>query len=68
MNSTVASQGPRAPVKGSYTYGSITDKIADIVLARPTHWGWIAGAMVSGALTLLLIVAVSWLFIEGVGI
>jgi len=53
---------------GRYTDASITDKIADIVLVRPAHWAWIAGALVSGALAILFLVAVSWLFVEGVGI
>ncbi len=53
---------------GRYSDASITDKIADIVLVRPAHWPWIAGALVSGALAILFLVAVSWLFIEGVGI
>ena len=53
---------------GRYTDASITDKIADIVLARPAHWAWIAGALLSGALAILFLVAVSWLFVEGVGI
>jgi molybdopterin-containing oxidoreductase family membrane subunit len=53
---------------GRYTDASITDKIADIVLVRPAHWGWVAGAFVSGALAILFLVAVSWLFIDGVGI
>ena len=30
----------RLPVlKGAYSYASISDKISDIVLTRPTHWG-----------------------------
>ncbi|HEV8501798.1 MAG TPA: NrfD/PsrC family molybdoenzyme membrane anchor subunit [Casimicrobiaceae bacterium] len=53
---------------GRHTDASITDKIADIVLVRPAHWAWIAGALVSGALAILFLVAVSWLFVEGVGI
>ncbi len=60
---------PTAPVlAGSYSYASITDKIADTVLARPTHWGWIAGMAIATALTVLLLVAISYLFAKGVGI
>jgi Ni/Fe-hydrogenase subunit HybB-like protein len=68
MNSTVASQGPRAPVKGSYTYGSITDKIADIVLERRTTPGFAIAVAVAGAFTVLFAVAITYLFATGVGI
>jgi molybdopterin-containing oxidoreductase family membrane subunit len=53
---------------GSYTYASITDKIADIVLARPAHRLWIAGGAVALAFTVLFVVAIGYLFAEGVGI
>src|SRR5579864_4616837 len=53
---------------GRHSDASITDRIADIVLARPAHWGWVAGAIVSGALALLFVVAISWLLVKGVGI
>lgn len=51
-----------------YTYASITDKIADTVLERPTHWAWAAGFALAATLTVLFIVAVSYLFAKGVGI
>ncbi len=51
-----------------YTYGSITDKISSIVLSRPTTMGWLAGFGVATLLLLLLMVAVSWLLVRGVGI
>jgi Ni/Fe-hydrogenase subunit HybB-like protein len=58
-----------APVlTGHYTYASITDKIADIVLARPMHWMWLAGGAVALGLTVLFVVAVGYLFAVGVGI
>jgi Ni/Fe-hydrogenase subunit HybB-like protein len=53
---------------GRYTNASITDKIADIVLERPLHWGWIAGMALTSAFTLLFLVAISYLFAKGVGI
>ncbi|HEU4625396.1 MAG TPA: NrfD/PsrC family molybdoenzyme membrane anchor subunit [Steroidobacteraceae bacterium] len=55
-------------LRGSYTYASITDKIADTVLERPTHWAWAVGFAVSASLTVLFIVAMSYLFAKGVGI
>jgi len=59
----------RLPVlKGVYSYASISDKISDIVLTRPTHWGWIAGFALCSALLLLFIASIAWLFHKGVGI
>ena len=46
----------------------ITDRIAGLVLTRPTHWGFVAGLAVSGALTLLFAIAIGYLFARGVGI
>src|SRR6185436_5617477 len=51
-----------------YTYASITDKIASIVLSRPTTMGWLAGFGVATLLLLVLMVAVSWLLVRGIGI
>src|SRR5438046_10664436 len=55
-------------LRGHYTDAAITDKIADIVLTRPAHWGWIAGMAIAAAFTLLFLVAVSYLIAKGVGI
>ncbi len=58
-----------APVlRGAYTDASITDKIADIVLIRPVHPGWLIGVALTGALTLLFGVAITVLLVRGVGI
>ncbi|HEY4138029.1 MAG TPA: NrfD/PsrC family molybdoenzyme membrane anchor subunit, partial [Casimicrobiaceae bacterium] len=46
----------------------ITDRIAGLVLERPVHWGFVAGFAISAALTLLFLVAISYLFATGVGI
>jgi molybdopterin-containing oxidoreductase family membrane subunit len=51
-----------------HTFGSVTDKISALVLVRPYNWRWIVGFAISLALTLMLLVAVTWLFIKGVGI
>ncbi|HET7404185.1 MAG TPA: NrfD/PsrC family molybdoenzyme membrane anchor subunit [Usitatibacter sp.] len=59
---TLASHGPR------YTGAIVTDKIADIVLERPMHWGFVVGFAVTTALTVLFLVAISYLFATGVGI
>ncbi len=49
-------------------YASVTDKIADIVLRRPTHWLWAAGFVVTFLLSSVLLGAIAYLFFEGVGI
>jgi molybdopterin-containing oxidoreductase family membrane subunit len=58
----VGSLGPR------YTGAVITDRIAGIVLTRPTHWGFWLGLGVSFAFTALFLVAIGYLFAVGVGI
>src|ERR1700675_683430 len=57
------------PVIGpGYNYASVTDKISAIVLTRrPPKW-WILGFAVSFALVMLLFYAMTYLFVEGVGI
>jgi molybdopterin-containing oxidoreductase family membrane subunit len=57
-----------APAAPDYTYGSITDKIASIVLARPTTAGWLTGFGIACLLLLLLMAAASYLLVRGVGI
>jgi Ni/Fe-hydrogenase subunit HybB-like protein len=56
------------PAGPRYTGASITDTIADVVLERPVHWGWLVAFGIATALTLLLLVAISYLFAKGVGI
>src|SRR5690242_301450 len=65
----VRGAGSAAPVlSGRYSYGSITDKIADIVLEhRSGRVFWIAIAVAS-AFTVLFLVSVTYLFFTGVGI
>jgi molybdopterin-containing oxidoreductase family membrane subunit len=58
----------RDVIHGQYTYASISDKISDLVLERPWHWGWIAAFVVCSLLMLLFVGAIGYLFVEGVGI
>jgi len=51
-----------------YTYGSVTQKISSIVLARRTPWQWMVGFGISFLLLTLLMVAVTYLLVMGVGI
>jgi Ni/Fe-hydrogenase subunit HybB-like protein len=58
-----------APVLApGHTFGSVTDKISAIVLVRPYQKAWIVGFALSFCLMNLLLVAVAWLFIRGIGI
>src|SRR6516165_7759848 len=50
------------------TYGSVTDEIADAVLTRPVGFGWLAGLLLGMTLVAILGMAVTYLFIRGVGI
>jgi molybdopterin-containing oxidoreductase family membrane subunit len=51
-----------------YTYGSVTQKISSIVLAQRTPWGWLIGFGISFALLTVLMIAVTYLLVVGVGI
>ena len=65
----MADAGTLVPPPGErYTGAIITDKIADLVLVRPMHWGYYAGFVITVAFTLLFAVAISYLFARGVGI
>jgi molybdopterin-containing oxidoreductase family membrane subunit len=65
----MADAGTLVPPPGErYTGAIITDKIADLVLLRPMHWGYYAGFVITAAFTLLFAVAISYLFAKGVGI
>jgi Ni/Fe-hydrogenase subunit HybB-like protein len=55
-------------IEPGYTFASVTDKISSIVLARRPPWGWWLGFTVSFLLLMLLLYAVSYLLIRGVGI
>ena len=50
------------------SYGSMTDQIADAVLTRPIGLGWLAGLAIGMALLGILMAAVTYLFLVGVGI
>src|ERR1035441_3380319 len=65
----LAEQMASVPIMGpGYDYASVTDKISQIVLRRkPPKW-WILGFAVAFALVMLLLYAVTYLFVKGVGI
>src|SRR5215212_3789816 len=53
---------------GKYSLGSLGDKIGAIVLTPRTPIGWLVGTGITFLLVVLLVVAITWLFIRGVGI
>src|SRR5205809_3281131 len=55
-------------VQGEHTLETVTDKISGIVLTQRVGKGWILGFAIGFLLTMVLMVAVGWLFIKGVGI
>src|SRR6202051_3441119 len=57
------------PVVGSeLTFGSVTDKISAIVLKRKTPLGWFIGFAISFALFQLMLLAITKLLFEGIGL
>ena len=51
-----------------HTFGSVTDKISSIVLQHGASRGWWVGFMISFSLVMLLLVAITYLFVRGVGV
>jgi Ni/Fe-hydrogenase subunit HybB-like protein len=61
--------GAGAPViEPGYTFGTVTDKISSIVLTRPTSNGWFLGFGIAFLLTMMMLFAMGYLFVRGVGI
>jgi molybdopterin-containing oxidoreductase family membrane subunit len=59
----------KAPViEPGHSFGSITDKISSIVLTRPVTYGWLGGFVLTFLILQVLLFAVGYLFIKGVGI
>jgi Ni/Fe-hydrogenase subunit HybB-like protein len=67
-SSQVVAQPEAAVLEPGHTFESVTDKISSIVLQRRTPWGWWLGFAISFSLVLLLLYAVGYLLLVGVGI
>ena len=55
-------------IEGEHTYASISERICDFVQRRPLKVGWL---MVTGfffCFTMLMLLAITWLLVKGVGI
>ena len=55
-------------VAPGHTFGSITEKISSIVLARRTGLGWLIGFTISFLLLMIFLAAVGYLLLRGIGI
>src|SRR5574342_788087 len=51
-----------------HTYGTVTDKISTMVLTRKTPRGWFIGVGIGFAIVTVLLSAISYLLLKGVGI
>src|SRR5712672_2325145 len=59
----------RAPViEPGYTFGTVTEKISAIVLTRPASNGWFVGFGIAFLLTMMMLYAIGYLFLKGIGI
>lgn len=55
-------------LKPGHTYGSVTDKIGDVVLSRKTPLGWMVGFGLGAILLTIFLISVTYLFYRGIGI
>ncbi len=51
-----------------HTFRSVTEKISRIVLTSHTPLGWFGGFLLASSVATLVMIAVTWLFLKGVGI
>src|SRR5467141_5301909 len=55
-------------IEPGYTFGSVTEKISAIVLTRPASNGWFVGFGIAFTLTMMMLYAVGYLVLKGIGI
>lgn len=66
----IVSAGAGVPpvIRGTATFGSVTDQISSIVLSRPASRGWWIGFGLSFLLVMVLMWSTAYLFVYGTGI
>jgi Ni/Fe-hydrogenase subunit HybB-like protein len=65
----MASEPMQVPVlQPGYTYGTVTDKVNDVILKKGTPKWWLATAGVASLLVLVLLLSIGMLFYRGTGI
>src|SRR5437667_336249 len=67
-NRAIVGAGTPDVIAPGHTFGTVTDKISAIVLARKTPLGWYAGFGTAMLFTLLLLVSLTYLVLTGIGI
>jgi Ni/Fe-hydrogenase subunit HybB-like protein len=65
---TSRNEGRAPTLAPGHTYGSVTEKISALVLVRPYNWRWLLGMGIGFVLTMMFLVAITYLFTKGVGI
>jgi Ni/Fe-hydrogenase subunit HybB-like protein len=67
-NAAVVGTGVPPVIAPGHTFGSVTDKISSIVLARRAPLGWWLGFLLAFGLFNLLMISIVYLLVKGVGI
>src|SRR5256886_4342660 len=60
--------GSAPVIEPGYTFATVTDKISAIVLTRPTSVAWLFGFGVAFMLTMMMLYAIGYLVLKGIGI
>ncbi|HEY0306519.1 MAG TPA: NrfD/PsrC family molybdoenzyme membrane anchor subunit [Acidobacteriaceae bacterium] len=60
--------GEYAVIAPGHSFRSVTEKIAGVVLTGDTHLAWFGGVLFAAGVASLVLVAVTWLFLKGIGI
>ena len=60
--------GEQRVLAPGHTFKSVTEKISRIVLTPHTPIGWFGGVLLASSIATLVLIAVTWLFLKGVGI
>src|ERR1700730_12975417 len=55
-------------IEPGYTFGTVTEKISAIVLTRPASNGWFLGFGVAFMMTMMMLYAIGYLVLKGIGI
>ena len=64
----VAGSGTPIVIAPGHTFASVTDKISSIVLTQRTPAGWYLALLTAAGLAGLLLMSLTWLVINGIGI
>jgi molybdopterin-containing oxidoreductase family membrane subunit len=60
--------GENVVIAPGHTFRSVTEEVSRIVLTGHTPLGWYFGFMLAGSIVIMLLTALTWLFLKGVGI